>query len=185
MSDSRTEIENAIKSKTEICQGKNNEGNNLDFAIKLIEILLTKVLFGILKLLFYTIPVTIFRLIFHGAKRAKKKALELSYRPVEAGEIPPKEISSLSPQGFIFGRNLGYYLIKPEEQDGHILVIGGAGSGKTSCLTIPTLLSWQKRVFVIDVKGNLYDKTKAKRHNVKIFNPIDINACGNCYRNVK
>lgn len=46
--------------------------------------------------------------------------------------------------GFFFGirkTNDGsmHYIGKPQNKDGHILVIGGPGSGKSSCIAIPTL----------------------------------------------
>ena len=51
----------------------------------------------------------------------------------------------------------------PESTDGHILIVGGAGSGKTAAVAIPTLMSWKERVFAIDIKGELYEKTKKAR----------------------
>ena len=56
------------------------------------------------------------------------------------------------PQGVVFGRTEeGYFkkeqkdLCKPMDaahyKDGHVFVIGGSGSGKSSALVIPSLLS--------------------------------------------
>ena len=39
------------------------------------------------------------------------------------------------------------------------MIVGGAGSGKTAAVAIPTLMSWKERVFAIDIKGELYAKT--------------------------
>lgn len=82
--------------------------------------------------------------------------------------------------GVVFGKKGGKYVTKPEATDGHILVVGGAGSGKTAAVAIPTLMSWQQRVFAIDIKGELFQKTKAARSEaqIKVFNPTDPNACG-------
>lgn len=82
--------------------------------------------------------------------------------------------------GFVFGKDKGKYITKPETTDGHILVVGGAGSGKTSGIAIPSLMSWKDRVFAIDIKGELYQKTKSKRdiNKIKVFNPTDRNAYG-------
>lgn len=82
--------------------------------------------------------------------------------------------------GFIFGKANGKYVTMPESTDGHVLVVGGAGSGKTAAIAIPTLMSWQSRVFAIDIKGELYEKTKNARNEsmIKVFNPTDPNAFG-------
>lgn len=82
--------------------------------------------------------------------------------------------------GVVFGKHKGKYVTMPESTDGHILVVGGAGSGKTAGVAIPTLMSWQQRVFAIDVKGELYQKTKAARNvaRIKVFNPTDHSTWG-------
>ena len=74
----------------------------------------------------------------------------------------------------------GKYATMPESTDGHILIVGGAGSGKTAAVAIPTLMSWKERVFAIDIKGELYEKTKKARGEatIKVFNPTDRNAYG-------
>ena len=80
--------------------------------------------------------------------------------------------------GFVFGKSEGDYIIKPETRDGHIMVVGGVGSGKSSCIAMPTLRAWQSRVFAIDIKGELSNYSKKYRPNIKIFNPLDKNAYG-------
>lgn len=93
--------------------------------------------------------------------------------------IYPKTKSlSKQPTGVIFGTQKSKFVTKPETQDGHVLVIGGAGSGKSSCIAIPSLMSWQERIFAIDIKGELYQKTKEKRKSIKVFNPSDDMAYG-------
>lgn len=84
------------------------------------------------------------------------------------------------PDGFVFGKLKDKYICKPSTADGHILIIGGAGSGKTAGAAIPSLMSWKERVFAIDIKGELYEKTKKARDasKIKVFNPTDENACG-------
>ena len=67
------------------------------------------------------------------------------------------------------------YVTRGEKEDGHILIVGGAGSGKTTCIAIPTLRAWREPVFVIDIKGELYDHSYEHRErrgrNIKVFNP--------------
>jgi type IV secretion system protein VirD4 len=76
-------------------------------------------------------------------------------------------------QGVVFGSQGRKWICKPEDTDGHVLVVGGVGSGKTSCIGIPTLRAWGSSVFAIDIKGELYEKTKDHRPNIKVFNPLD------------
>jgi type IV secretion system protein VirD4 len=59
--------------------------------------------------------------------------------------------------------------------DGHVLVIGGTGSGKSSCVAIPTLRNWKGAVFAVDIKGELHANTKEQRQNIKLFSPADKN----------
>jgi len=82
--------------------------------------------------------------------------------------------------GAVFGKLNGKYVTKPENNDGHMLIIGGAGSGKTSAFAIPTLFGWKDRVFAIDIKGELHEKTAAARDTgkIKVFNPTDRSAHG-------
>ena len=82
--------------------------------------------------------------------------------------------------GMVFGKIKNKYVTKKEKEDGHALVIGGAGTGKSSCVAIPTLMSWMHRAFVIDIKGELYEKTQNARGKdmIKVFNPSDPFACG-------
>jgi len=80
--------------------------------------------------------------------------------------------------GFIFGKIGDKYLTKKEDTDGHILVVGGAGSGKTTCLAIPSLRAWRERVFCLDIKGDLWEHTNNYRSNVKKFAPLEESSFG-------
>jgi len=82
-------------------------------------------------------------------------------------------------RGFVFGRDpSGYYVIKHENKDGHIMVVGGVGTGKSTCIVMPTLRAWKSRVFVIDIKGELSAYAKQYRPRIKVFNPQDKQAYG-------
>ena len=94
----------------------------------------------------------------------------------------PSEL--LNEYGFVFGRKSGRTVAKLEDYnktEGHILVVGGVGSGKSSCIAIPTLLKWRERVFAIDIKGELHKTVLEKRgetkaqEQIKIFDPLKEN----------
>jgi len=101
------------------------------------------------------------------------------------------EILHRCPSGVVFGKHpdkfislgieIDKYVAKPETLDGHVLVVGGVGSGKSSCIAIPTLRKFRNSVFVIDIKGELHKETFPNRwwanrgleQCVKKFNPAD------------
>ena len=123
----------------------------------------------------------IFKAIFRGVKyiRTKRKQSAMVQAEKEiANPRPANTLRSSTPHGFIFGAKDSSYIIKPETTDGHILVIGGVGSGKSSCLAIPTMRAWRSRVFAIDIKGELYEHTRAYRKTIKVFSPIDDSSYG-------
>lgn len=57
--------------------------------------------------------------------------------------------------GIIFGIKNKFKLYSPENEEGHVLVVGGSGLGKTSALLIPTLNSWHGTSFTIDISGDI------------------------------
>ncbi|MCL2400015.1 MAG: type IV secretory system conjugative DNA transfer family protein [Defluviitaleaceae bacterium] len=83
----------------------------------------------------------------------------------------PSDLSPrTAPRGFFFGEKDGDYIMRAEnpdsskgEKEGHILIVGGSGSGKSSCIAIPTLRLWQSPVLVVDIKGELYEKSHRTR----------------------
>ena len=85
----------------------------------------------------------------------------------------------LSYRGFVFGMRDGRYIGRAKDE-GHIIVVGGAGSGKSSCIVIPSLRGWRSSAFVIDIKGELYNKTWEYKHpgEIKVFDPQNKNAYG-------
>jgi type IV secretion system protein VirD4 len=89
-----------------------------------------------------------------------------------------QRIRSFKPSGVVFGKSKFQYVTKPEDVDGHVLVVGGVGSGKTSCVGIPSLLAWRETLFCIDIKGELYEKSRGKRKKIKVFNPLLDNSFG-------
>lgn len=95
-------------------------------------------------------------------------------------EAPQQLIAGSKPSGIVLGKYRGKYVCRPVEQDGHYLIIGGSGSGKSSALIIPTLLiNNGVPAFVLDIKGELSRLAKKKGDaRVHIFNPNDRRSYG-------
>lgn len=76
--------------------------------------------------------------------------------------------------GVVLGKLKREYLVMPQNTEGHIMVIGGQGSGKSSCVAIPTLLNYNGSIFAVDIKGELSESRKDYAvGNIKIFNPVN------------
>jgi len=73
--------------------------------------------------------------------------------------------------GVVFGRKEGKLIEKPPEVEGHVLVVGGSGTGKSRGVAIPTLLRWPGAALVIDIKGELSRITSQSRGPVYVFDP--------------
>lgn len=78
--------------------------------------------------------------------------------------IPPSMIlHPYNNPGFLFGKTVSnHYVGKPQDKDGHIAVIGGSGSGKTTGIAIPTTYTWKGTIFSFDFKGDIINRA-AKR----------------------
>lgn len=81
------------------------------------------------------------------------------------------------------GVHLGYFADRPrhplnDDSDHHILVLAPPGTGKTTAIVIPTLLSYQAPAWVLDPKGELWETTSGWRsrefgHRCIRFAPTD------------
>lgn len=72
-------------------------------------------------------------------------------------------------QGVLLGKKFGLMAYSPEQDEGHILVMGPSGTGKTSALLIPTLRSWQGTALVVDISGDI--SANVQTENKIIFDP--------------
>lgn len=77
--------------------------------------------------------------------------------------------------GIVFGKKAGLYVTSPPEAEGHTLVLGGSGVGKTTALLIPTLNAWgnSNSSFVIDISDDIAKNVNMT--NKLIFDPDNIN----------
>ena len=72
-------------------------------------------------------------------------------------------------KGVLFGKKYALLAYSPEQDEGHILVMGPSGTGKTSALLIPTLRSWQGTALVVDISGDI--SANVNTQNKIIFDP--------------
>lgn len=80
------------------------------------------------------------------------------------------------PEGFPLGKQKNKWVRLPDDMPYHALVTGGSGTGKSSSFCIPLLLKTAPACFVVDIKGELYEKTA--KPNSLVFDPTSITACG-------
>lgn len=94
----------------------------------------------------------------------------------------PRELLYKEPKGIILGKDkyTQKYVCKLLEEDGHVFLIGGSGSGKSSCYVIPALLANPTaRIFAVDIKGELsFKSAKYGDEHILIFDPSDRNKYG-------
>ncbi len=85
----------------------------------------------------------------------------------------------LADSGIYFGRKDGADVGKNIKTDGHIIVFGGSGSGKSSCIAIPTLNRYDCGVLAIDVKDGGELERKSIANGIShTFRPGDVNSIG-------
>ena len=91
--------------------------------------------------------------------------------PLKKSDIRYKPKSQA--RGIVFGKRLGLRAYSPEQDEGHILVLGPSGTGKTSALLIPTLRSWQGTALVVDISGDI--AANVNTANKIVFDPTSEN----------
>lgn len=74
-------------------------------------------------------------------------------------------------RGVVFGSDQSRIIYSPEKNEGHSLVIGGSGLGKTSSILIPTLMHWDGPFLAIDISGDI--SANVDRPDKIVFDPTD------------
>lgn len=93
--------------------------------------------------------------------------------------------TGLQGAGIVFGKMGRKLITKPPKVEGHSLIVGGTGTGKSRGIVIPSLLKWEGSALVMDIKGELSKITSDRRTEygkVYIFNP---EGEGHCYDPIK
>ncbi|MBH1942543.1 type IV secretory system conjugative DNA transfer family protein [Mobilitalea sibirica] len=128
-----------------------------------------------------------FILLIGGEHRAKKyfnmakASKNQNFGKARFSDISEILKTGLTGDGIIFGKINKKIISKPPTVEGHVLITGGTGTGKSRGVVIPTLLRWQGAALVMDIKGELSKKTSDRRKvfgKVYVFNP---EGEGDCY----
>ena len=83
-------------------------------------------------------------------------------------------------KGILFGYGDKGELVKlPSQAEANIFVTGAPGSHKTSGIVLPTCSSYEGSIFAVDIKGEIYKKTKNKRDKILRFCPDLCDSYGN------
>jgi type IV secretion system protein VirD4 len=101
-----------------------------------------------------------------------------TYGNARFGELSElKKAKLVGKTGLFFGKMKGEFVVKSEIEEGHVIVLGGPGLGKTSGFVIPSLWRWKDSVLAFDPKGGeLASKTakfRSRFQKVYVFNPFD------------
>ena len=74
------------------------------------------------------------KMLYSQSKISQADTQYQRYENAMKNPTAPYALQSNIRNGVFFGTQNGLYIRKYEGQDGHVLVIGGTGSGKTSCI---------------------------------------------------
>lgn len=89
----------------------------------------------------------------------------------------PKHLYAGNAPMFFFGKSGQHYIGRKEEGEGHIVCFGGSGLGKSACIAIPSLYTWDGALLAIDIKGELSENAPY-RHNNYVLDPFDPSSYG-------
>lgn len=120
-----------------------------------------------------------------GKYMSKTKNSNGTFGKARFAELTEVKKIGLQGDGVVFGKIGKTLVTKPPEVEGHVLVVGGTGTGKSRGVALPTLFKWQGSALVMDIKGELSKVTRARRSTfgkVYIFDPEN---GGDCYDPIK
>lgn len=99
-------------------------------------------------------------------------------------DVPKPLMLQKNSPGFFFGKPResaeDLYVGMRQGSDGHVLVVGGSGSGKSSGIAMPTMYTWRGPMCVTDINGELsdhyqklYEQGNVTRPYIR-FDPTDL-----------
>ncbi|SHE45278.1 type IV secretion system protein VirD4 [Seinonella peptonophila] len=146
----------------------------------IIHFLINAVLLFLIGYYFELAPMTLVGLCLIGSIILTGSGYILHYRQ-DKGTFGKSRFSQLNEmkksglvgnKGIVLGKMKNNLIEKPPTIDGHILIVGGSGMGKSKSVAIPTLMRWEGAVICVDIKGELSEKTAHLRPGKSYtFNP--------------
>lgn len=109
--------------------------------------------------------------------RAKSTPIKGEDNLLPKQKIPKELIVPSDCSGVCFGKSQAYpagYIGKSATEDGHILVVGSTGSGKTTAIANPSLEAWKGFTVSTFIKGSqeeFVDQRRAEGRKVIVFDP--------------
>ena len=107
-----------------------------------------------------TLPIIMQRIIYYSLAATLIFWMAVVHHKWQKKHITRKvsDLKTAIPQkahGIIFGRSGNKVVYSPTNDEGHLGIFSGSGTGKTAAVGIPTLRSWNGTVYVIDISGDI------------------------------
>lgn len=96
--------------------------------------------------------------------KRRAKAFHGDARFASRGDLARAGLLEATPDGVIIGKSGGSYLYLGGTQ--HIIMTAPTRTGKTTCVAIPVLLSYQHSIVCMDLKGELFQNTSGYRAGI-------------------
>lgn len=109
--------------------------------------------------------------------RAKSTPINGEDNLLPEQKIPKKLMVPSDCSGVYFGKskaNPAEYIGKPATVDGHVLVVGSTGTGKTTAIANPSLMTWKGSTVSLLIKGchkEYVNRRRAEGRKVIVFEP--------------
>lgn len=91
---------------------------------------------------------------------------------------------SRNPSGFIFGKKRKKKVYMKDTSEGHMVIFGGSGKGKTSALLIPSLRAWHGSFFAIDISGDINSNVECDKKYLISPDEPEKSVCFNIFHDV-
>lgn len=130
----------------------------------------------------FGLPLLLWLIVAFLMLKPRAKAFHGEARFAGRGDLARAGLLKATPEGVIIGKSGGSYLYLGGTQ--HIIMTAPTRTGKTTCVAIPVLLSYQHSIVCMDLKGELFQNTSGYRASIgqKIYKFAPYAEDGNTHR---